>query len=61
MQKRINGSIERVFFFFLSLHTYCAMIFLDVKDPVTKRTDESTALKEVTFDRQESTNKKANA
>ena len=37
------------------------MIFLDVKDPVTKRTDESTALKEVTFDRQESTNKKANA
>ena len=49
--------------FFLSLHinTYCAMTFLDVEDPVMKRADEATALKEVTFDRQEqSTNKEAN-
>ena len=37
------------------------MTFLDVEDPVMKRADEATALKEVTFDRQEqSTNKEAN-
>lgn len=52
MQKRkTNGSVEG--FLFL-LHTYCA-------HDSSRRQGSSPALKEVTFDRQESTNKKANA